>query len=898
MRATLQSAAVRAAILLLALACMPAAHAQAAFTFDLPAQPLADSLRAIASETRINIVFDPAVVAGIEAPPLKATATARQALARLLARTGLRYVGVGETTIRIARIAARDPTQTDSPGAQAPAGEAQSSDANSGSPGSPSSPPARKSGGSGPAKPETEAQLSEVVVTGTRIAGAIPTSPVLTLDRTTIDESGYSSIGQLLTALPENFSGGQNPGVIGARGNNQFSVSGASSANLFGLGADSTLTLVDGHRLAYDEYQNGVDLSMIPLAAVDRVEILTDGASAIYGSDAVAGVVNVILKQNYEGVTADARYGDVTSGQAAQDQYSVLAGHNWSSGNVVVSYEYAHDDALYASERPFSLDAEQPTALFPELNRDSIFLSAHQGLPDGVTAFLDALYTSRSDNTVVTVGNPGDEFAEYATVDVKEYGVSPGLSVTLPRDWSLSLQGTVSDDRDTEPVSIFDAGTTSLLENELIYTENELRIGEIEATGPLVDLPSGPVKLAAGAGYRYEGFQLSTPSDPSQPVTDASRDVRYAYGELDVPLVTPSAARTLLERLDLDAAYRYERYSDFGSQPTPKIGVVYAPENFLRVRATWSKSFRAPELLDAYGPRQLYLEPNNYYGGSPAENSLFSYGANPALGPETATSRTLGIDISPPAAPALKITPTYFYIDYSNRIVQPIADLPQALTNPLFAPFVIANPTPAQQQALIAQSSFFNNYSGAPYNPATVTDILEDAYQNATLQRIHGVDLTVQDAWAVLGGDLSAAANGTWLTLLQKTISTAPETQLSGTIFNPPSFKGRASATWKKGGWGFTAAFNYVDSEWDNSALQAVRVGSWNTLDVQLGYDFDDTPSRLLRGFKASLSIQNILDRYPPYVSPSSTSYPGLGYDSTNASPFGRFISAYLSKSW
>jgi iron complex outermembrane recepter protein len=898
MRASLQSAALGAVVLLLAI-LSPPAHAQAAYPFDLPAQPLADSLRAVASESHINIVFDPAVVAGIQAPPLRLTATARDAIARLLARTGLRYLRVGESTIRVARRVARDASSTasqDPPAAQTPA---LASDTSSVSQGSQSPSEAGKSGKSSAPPSAQRAELSEVVVTGTRIAGAVPTSPVITLDRTAIDESGYSSVGQILLTVPENFGGGQNPGVVGARGTtNQGQVSAASSANLYGLGADSTLTLIDGHRFAYDGYQNGVDLSVIPLAAVDHIDIMTGGGSAVYGSDAVAGVVNVLLKRDYDGVTADARYGDVTGGQAAQSQYSLLAGHNWSGGNVMVAYEYSNDEPLYASERPFSQSAEQPTTLFPDLNRNSIFLTAHQSLSDDVTASLDALYTSRSYLGVITAGNPGEEIINYPQTEVREYGVSPTLTVALPREWSLVLEGTISRDRDDSPEPQYNAATGELIDNLYTSFQNDLRIGEIQATGPLLTLPSGPLKLAIGGGYRYEGFETPAPSGVSPPTFDASRDVRYGYGEVDVPLVELSNARTMLEALDLNAAYRYDDYSDFGAQPTPKVGIAYVPIQSLRIRATWSKSFMAPELLDIYGPRQVYVEPSGAIGGSPLTDTLLAYGSNPSLGPETAISRTVSIDILPTAVPGLKITPTYFYIDYSHRIVEPIEDLTDSLSSPLYSAFVIANPTAGQQQALISQSDVFVNFTGSPYNPAMVSDIVDDEYQNATIQRIHGVDLTVQDAWSVLQGQLSVAANGAWLTLEQQTISTEPETLLSGTIFNPPSFKERTSVSWRRDGWDFTTAFNYVNWEWNNSTVPAVHVGSWSTVDAQLGYDFDESGIRLLRGMQARLFVQNLLNRYPPYVAASATAYPGLGYDSTNASPFGRFIGAYLSKSW
>jgi iron complex outermembrane recepter protein len=910
MRASLQSATVRAVLILLAICAVPLAHAQSAFTFDLPAQPLADALRAVASATHIDIVFDPAIVAGIEAPPLKGSETARQALATLLARTGLRYVDVGRRTVRIARVVVRDPARahekakapaSGSSGGASPqqAGGANAAPAGTAAPGATSSSSSPASGSSGPNGPATveRAELSEVVVTGTRIAGVVPVSPVITLDRTTIDESGYSSVGQLLLTLPENFSGGQNPGVVGARGNNQYSVSGASSANLFGLGADSTLTLVDGHRLAYDEFQNGVDLSLIPLAAVDRVEIMTDGASAIYGSDAVAGVVNVILKQHYNGVTADARYGDVTSGSASQAQYSILAGHDWDSGEAVIAYEYSHDSPLYASERPFSEGAEQPTTLYPNLNRDSAFLSAHQDLSTWLTASLDGLYTKRSDSLVSTGGPTDAETINYGVIEVKEYGITPSLTAALPGNWTLSLDGTIADDRDDGVGPSFSVSTDQLVRNPISFFQNDLRIGEVGATGPVLQLESGDVRLAVGAGYRHEGAR-ATPLSPGEPMISAGRSIRYAYAEVEAPLVKPSETRTLLERLDLSAAVRSEHYSDFGTQTTPKVGISYIPVQSLRIRSTWAESFRAPEFADLYGARQLYLAPAAEAGGTPGTTFLFTAGVNPALGPETATSRTVGIDLTPPRIPALKVSATYFYVDYRNRIIVPISNLAYSLSNPLYAAFVTRNPTPAQQEALVASSLYFSNFTGEPYDPANVSAIVNNSYQNATLQRIHGVDLDASDRWPLLGGDLSARANAAWLTLRQQTISTEPAELISGTIFNPPDFKARASATWQRAGWGFTAAFNYVNSELNNANTPAFPVGSWSTVDVQVSYAFRTSEVWALRGLKASISVQNIFNRYPPFVAASATTYPGLGYDSTNASPFGRFISAYLSKSW
>ncbi len=125
---------------------------------------------------------------------------------------------------------------------------------------------------------------------------------MITLDRTAIQNSGYANTAELMRTLPQNFGGGIQPTTLGTLGESTNNISSASTLNLRGLGAESTLTLIDGHRIASDGFVGGVvDVSAIPLAAVDRVEVLTDGASAIYGADAVGGVVNFILRQDYDG---------------------------------------------------------------------------------------------------------------------------------------------------------------------------------------------------------------------------------------------------------------------------------------------------------------------------------------------------------------------------------------------------------------------------------------------------------------------------------------------------------------------------------------------------------------------------------------------------------------------
>ena len=166
--------------------------------------------------------------------------------------------------------------------------------------------------GTPPVQDAAATELETVTVTGTRLRGGITPSPVIAIGSERIRQEGFSTLGEVVRSLPQNFNGGQNPGVVSATGSGNMynqNAGGGSSLNLRGIGPDATLTLLNGRRLAYGGLMQAVDISAIPVAAVERVDIVADGASAIYGSDAVAGVGNVILKRDMEGAVLSARYG-------------------------------------------------------------------------------------------------------------------------------------------------------------------------------------------------------------------------------------------------------------------------------------------------------------------------------------------------------------------------------------------------------------------------------------------------------------------------------------------------------------------------------------------------------------------------------------------------------------
>lgn len=138
----------------------------------------------------------------------------------------------------------------------------------------------------------------------------------------------------VIRAIPQNFSGGQNPGV-GANlpGGKNLDVGGGASINLRGLGGDATLTLLDGRRLSFDAALQSVDVSAIPFGAIERIEIVPDGSSALFGSDAVAGVANIILRRNFDGLETTARLGGSTDGGRRKTRRSVADGFFLAWGN-------------------------------------------------------------------------------------------------------------------------------------------------------------------------------------------------------------------------------------------------------------------------------------------------------------------------------------------------------------------------------------------------------------------------------------------------------------------------------------------------------------------------------------------------------------------------------------
>lgn len=202
--------------------------------------------------------------------------------------------------------------------------------------------------------------LDTIVVTGTRLQVPNQTSPVVVITREAIDARGFSTAEDIVRSLPQNFSTMNSARSVtqpvGSNGLPVGSVAqGEAAANLRALGSGATLVLVNGRRTIASAAFNGsqVNLSGIPAAAIDRVEVILDGASAVYGSDAIGGVMNFVLRQDYAGATTSLSF-ENSSTQSDKFEISQLAGFGWGGGNMTATLSYSDTDPIVTADTGFT----------------------------------------------------------------------------------------------------------------------------------------------------------------------------------------------------------------------------------------------------------------------------------------------------------------------------------------------------------------------------------------------------------------------------------------------------------------------------------------------------------------------------------------------------------------
>ncbi|WP_454887819.1 TonB-dependent receptor domain-containing protein [Sphingomonas oryzagri] len=824
------------------------------YRFDVRAQDLKFALRSVTREAGMQLFADAGDLRGRRSTELHVQTTVEDALNRLLAGTGLRAEVNGKAVF----IRGRQNVGAGS----APAG----------------------------------ARPAEIVVTGSHIAGSVVPSFVLAQTQRQMIDSGQTNLGDVVRDIPQNFGGGQNPGVsFTVPTQNGENIGGGSAINLRGLGQDATLTLVNGHRRAYGATHESIDVSAIPLIAVDRIEVVPDGASAIYGSDAVAGVANVLLKRDYDGITTLGTLNAPTDGGGLAELASLAGGSRWTGGGFMLAYEYGHSNEINSDQRAFSAAYSPDLTLLPSDRHHSVVLTGHQDIADTLSFSIDALYNQR--HSYRQLAYTFDKSPPMATEpsDAKSFSVTPSFVWRPTTDWTVSLQSTYGIDQVKYGTNyVFGGASTPLLR---ACTCNSTLNGEVNASGRLISFGDHDVRLAVGAGGRSDKFKLKSYVGSTDQVDESQRDY-YEFGEINVPIIQPGDKFLAVQKLSVNLAARHESYPGIGHVTTPKVGLILTPVAGLDLKASWGKAFRAPTLYERYVATSAELFATGDIGGigyPTGSTALIVAGGSPDLKPEKATSWSTTISIHPTAAPNLSVDVSYFHVRYRDRVVDPITYYSEGLSNPAYVPYVLFHPTIQQIESALAGRSFYNSVGGT-FDPSDVVAIINDDNTNAALQKAHGVDVAIRYQFRLPGGsDLTLDANGTYLSLRERLTALAPISELAGVLYNPPHIRARAGFSWADAGITITGHLNYAGGVEDVRESPAVDIRSMTTLDLAMTYRFGDRDD-FLRGVRLTATATNLFNQYPQRITTVS-SY-DAPYDSTNYSPVGRILSLTISKDW
>lgn len=817
--------------------------------YHLPEQELGSALRTIGRASHQEIMFERRSVKGKRAPALDGTYTPGEAVDILLRNSGLTATSRDGSILIGERFL--------------------------------------------PTSEELNAGSSAIVVTGSQIRGTAATGPLITISSQQIATSGYANLGDVVRSIPQNFTGGQNPGIgIGIPVANGENFGSGTSINLRGLGQDATLTLINGHRVANGGNRQSVDISAIPIDAIERIEIVTDGASALYGSDAVAGVANVILKRNYQGLSTSARFGLATEGGDRQQQYNILAGKSWRNGGAVVAYEYGKDTAILASQRSYAAVTNPGLTLYPFIQHQSAIINLHQDIAKSLTFSLDGGYNWRTDQRGYSLSTAANAPAYDSRVRSSSFFVAPSLQWAASGSWLVSLSGMYGEDRARLVQQLTSSGTTST--TQLTCTCNTAVSVELKADGPLLEIPGGMAKLAVGGGYRRDRFRQDSMYAASN--FQASQAERYGFAELHIPLVGASQNIPFIRSLALSAAARYDNYPGVDEVVTPKFGFTYAPSGDFDLRGSWGQSFKVPTLYQRYTAQSASVYAVGTLGGSgypTGSTAIFLLGGRPDLSPERADTWTTSLAFHPARVRGLKIELGYFDIRYRNRVIMPISLPQQSLSNPAYASVVTYNPAASAVTSTLADKVVYN-YSGAALNPANVVAIVDDRNLNIATQKLRGIDLSAEYQHAMGNGDrITLSATASYLDSEQKLLPGAGTIALAGTYYNPPHFRSRVGMAWDSPRASLAGFVNYIGGVSDTRYTPATPVSGMATLDLSGRLRL---AGGALDGDEIALSVQNITNASPD-ITRTRAAY-DAPYDTTNYSPVGRLISLGIRKNW
>ena len=778
-------------------------------------------------------------------------------------------------------------------------------------------------------------EVDEVVVTGSRTEGRTrleSLAPVDVISAGALARRGDTELAAALAAMA--------PSLDFPRPAISDGTDSIRPATLRGLAPDQTLVLVNGMRRHASALVNvngaigrgsaAVDLNAIPSAALDRVEILRDGAAAQYGSDAIAGVINLRLREAREGGAASVTYGDYDTdvkttrdpaGQHKTDGVTWTAA-GWQglplgdTGFLTLSAEYRLSNPTSRGDLDPRVTPLKITSRYGDPQSQNASLYANAGLPlnDAWSAYGFAGYQKRrtdsaanprlanNANNVLALFPEG--FLPRITTDIDDATIAGGAKGEIA-GFKVNAGAVYGYDKihygviDSVNASLGAASPTGFDAGTMQYDQ---LVATVDVTRPLDLRLAKPANLAFGAEYRREHYEIGRGDVASfvfggiagkaagaqgfpgfRPSNEVDKDRRSGalYVDLDAPVT---------DRFDVDLAARYENYSDFGSTTNGKVSARYALSDAFALRGAVASGFRAPALqqqfFTATSTNFILINGVNTpveVGTFPSTSAVaMALGGKP-LEPETSTNISGGAVFH---RGGFELTLDAYQIEIRNRIVlsENIQGSPTGSPTAV-AIFNLINP-PGAGASLGAARFFINGVD----------------------TRTKGLDMVGRYVWnsQELGRfDFTAAAN-----LNQTKVLKIPTTAVLSGLPVPPVLFDRgnrltfergtprqkyvASTDWSLGNFGATASATYYGDVLvpNNAAALDFDTGSHVVVDLEARW-------KSPMGAAVAIGADNLFDEYPnPTPNNVNTNGP-LGFPSF--SPFGfngRFVYARLSYAW
>lgn len=773
-----------------------------------------------------------------------------------------------------------------------------------------------------PQDPQAATEIDEVVVTGTRAPNRSRLDTLAPVDVVTQEDLQNRGTTELAAALAQSVPSltFQRPSVVDG-------TDSIRPATLRGLSPDQTLVLVNGTRRHASALVNvngsvgrgsaAVDLNTIPSGALDRVEVLRDGASAQYGSDAIAGVVNLRLRQASSGggatFTAGQYYTTVdtarTAGRDEQDG-ATLTASAWQGfglgqdGYLTLSAEYLSRDATNRADIDPRVTPNAVTARFgdPEVEQWTVFANAGVPLGNGWEAYGWAGYQDRDSESAAfprlasNVNNVAalypNGFLPKIAINSRDLSLAGGLRGALggwDADVNLVYGRNALDFRTEESLNAtygaasptsFDSG--ALIYDQLVLGADFTRQYEVGLYAPLnvaVGLearretyeiqagqpesydrgPLGGNTALAGGAQGFVGFQ------PGNEV-DEDRTAVGVYLDVEAPVT---------EQFTVAGAVRFEDYSDFGNSTTGKISARYDFTPSFALRGSVSTGFRAPSLQQSYFTSTASVIQSGVVvetGTFPASSTVAGLlGAQP-LDAETSTNYTLGAVFR---FGDFDLTVDAYQIDIEDQIVL------SELINRNFSPQVAALLDPLGVQA----ARFFLN--GVETTTKGVDVVGRYRLNTEDYGDLH---LTV----AANFNDVEVTAVPTSSSVLNPVPPLFARSRIETIQQGTPDTKVSGTADWSYGRWGVTARTTWYASVLQPGTTAATDYSTGDKIVADFEARFQPNERITL-----ALGVDNAFDEYPDAVPAALNSNGVLGFP--YYSPFGfngRFVYARIGLNW